>query len=167
MSTKRQRIVQYLELKKRIAGQDTAFKYDPLDSGCIRLFDLLPGNPGQALRGSMRQAARADKPTYLALSYLWTPYADKTPWRVVWTDTDAIYVRESLWEIIHALRDREKTTTWWIDALCIDQHNPEERTEQVRRMSWIYENAQSTHVWLHRAKMSGELHAGIRSVNKT
>ncbi|CAN8101750.1 unnamed protein product [Discula destructiva] len=36
----------------------------------------------------------------------------------------------------------------WVDAVCIDQGNVEERNEQVRMMTSIYENAEFVAVWL-------------------
>jgi hypothetical protein len=36
----------------------------------------------------------------------------------------------------------------WVDALCIDQRNIEERNLQVLRMGEIYQNAKSVQVWL-------------------
>jgi hypothetical protein len=37
---------------------------------------------------------------------------------------------------------------WWIDSICIDQTNILERSDHVRRMKQIYENAHNTIVWL-------------------
>ena len=36
----------------------------------------------------------------------------------------------------------------WIDAICIDQENPEERGRQVQLMAKIYSNALCVIVWL-------------------
>jgi hypothetical protein len=36
----------------------------------------------------------------------------------------------------------------WIDAICIDQNNPQERNHQVRQIKWIFHNAHRVLVWL-------------------
>ncbi len=44
---------------------------------------------------------------------------------------------------------RPDTGTWlWIDAFCINQSDTDERCRQVRVMRDIYENSDSTIVWL-------------------
>jgi hypothetical protein len=42
----------------------------------------------------------------------------------------------------------EKPTLLWIDALCINQSNPEERNQEVRRMAEIYSEADEVLIWL-------------------
>lgn len=46
------------------------------------------------------------------------------------------------------LRYTHEARTLWIDAICIDQSNLEEREKQVARMSSIYKNASRVVVWL-------------------
>jgi hypothetical protein len=41
-----------------------------------------------------------------------------------------------------------KTSWFWIDAICIDQSNAEERAQQVSKMKEIYEKATSVIIWL-------------------
>ena len=61
-------------------------------------------------------------------------------------------VRENLWWFLYRIYmqqlDPEASTFFWIDAICIDQHNSEERNHQVQMMRAIYSNAQSVTVWL-------------------
>ncbi|EEU48337.1 uncharacterized protein NECHADRAFT_75806 [Fusarium vanettenii 77-13-4] len=45
-------------------------------------------------------------------------------------------------------RKENRSRALWIDALCIDQKNEEEKTVQIQRMDWIYANASSTVIWL-------------------
>ncbi|KAK6206173.1 hypothetical protein QIS74_13592 [Colletotrichum tabaci] len=72
-------------------------------------------------------------------------------------------------------------TWWWIDSICIDQQNLEERNQQVRLMQQIYRRAQRAIVWLgekshdsdeaiefirllDRVNLQGHSDAGIRPV---
>lgn len=46
------------------------------------------------------------------------------------------------------LRQRDTVRTLWIDAICINQSNLEERGKQVARMASIYKSARRVVVWL-------------------
>lgn len=37
---------------------------------------------------------------------------------------------------------------WWVDAICINQHNMKERAKQVARMREIYSRAMLVNIWL-------------------
>lgn len=54
----------------------------------------------------------------------------------------------NLHEALIALRHRDEERILWIDAICIDQKNGEERTHQVLQMSAIYKEANQVIVWL-------------------
>jgi hypothetical protein len=59
-------------------------------------------------------------------------------------------VRENLWWALYYLQDQETEKVLWIDALCIDQNNKEERNHQVRLMGQIYAGAWRAIAWLGR-----------------
>ena len=46
------------------------------------------------------------------------------------------------------MRHINETRTLWIDALCINQNDERDKTDQVKVMAQIYENASRTLVWL-------------------
>jgi hypothetical protein len=50
-----------------------------------------------------------------------------------------------------------KTSWFWIDAICIDQSNAEERAQQVSKMKEIYEKATSVIIWLGAMKTNTAL----------
>ncbi|KAM0549947.1 hypothetical protein ACHAPJ_009194 [Fusarium lateritium] len=52
----------------------------------------------------------------------------------------------------------------WIDALCINQYNPNERSAQVSVMDQVYGNAARVIVWL--GKPFPELEAGLKAVER-
>jgi hypothetical protein len=52
------------------------------------------------------------------------------------------------WKGLQQLRDEKRPVMLWIDALCIDQTNLEERSEQVKMMARIYSQASQVVVWL-------------------
>ncbi|KAI1441573.1 heterokaryon incompatibility protein-domain-containing protein [Annulohypoxylon stygium] len=68
----------------------------------------------------------------------------RTPWR----PSGKIYVRSNLFVALKTFRDEKKEMTMWIDALCIDQGDIEERSEQVKKMHELYLHAQNVCIWL-------------------
>ncbi|GAP88836.1 putative heterokaryon incompatibility protein [Rosellinia necatrix] len=62
-------------------------------------------------------------------------------WRV-------LKIRSNLLEALIALRHAEKPRTLWIDALCIDQLNLQERARHVAKMGMVYKYASRVIVWL-------------------
>lgn len=59
-------------------------------------------------------------------------------------------IRVNLFDFFQVLRSRDAyRTKWlWIDQICIDQENVQERNEQVSVMDEIYRHAHETIVWL-------------------
>jgi hypothetical protein len=46
------------------------------------------------------------------------------------------------------VRRKKEEVLVWVDALCIDQQNKDERSEQVRLMGHIYSRAMSVAIWI-------------------
>ena len=57
-------------------------------------------------------------------------------------------ITRNLYAGLKALRFKESTRTIWVDALCINQENIEERNHQVQLMAYIYSGAERVVVWL-------------------
>ncbi|KAH7092446.1 heterokaryon incompatibility protein-domain-containing protein, partial [Paraphoma chrysanthemicola] len=62
-------------------------------------------------------------------------------------------IRQNLYDLLEVLYAEstsrlKESTTYWIDALCIDQTNILERNHQVAQMGQIFSNAACVHVWL-------------------
>jgi hypothetical protein len=57
-------------------------------------------------------------------------------------------VTRNLYEALDALRFTAHPRKLWVDALCIDQANLEERASQVNIMRKIYKEADKVLVWL-------------------
>lgn len=84
-----------------------------------------------------------------------------------------IPVRENLYHAMSAVRNRMNhrgvaSTLIWVDALCINQEDPVERSHQVNLMSDIYSQAQLVVVWLGpEAENSGLAMRYIDKVSKS
>jgi hypothetical protein len=96
-------------------------------------------------------------PCYYTLSYTWgAPYHglplewdDPNETRNIYIDDQEFPVR---WNLAEALRSLcqlfREPRMFWIDAICIDQSNLEERSTQVQLMHRIYYFAVRTYAWL-------------------
>lgn len=79
----------------------------------------------------------AYKPEYEALSYSWGP-----------TGTQTLFIDQNLAYALRFLHSPEKTRTWCVDAVCINQQDIDKRNAQIRRIGDIYSLAQKVIIWL-------------------
>lgn len=120
------------------------------------------------LRESTLEQTTLDKATYLGLSqthnqhscsrYVWGDFealsytwGDQGDARRIYINGSCRDVPKNLEEALRALRGLKETRLgmhYWVDSLCIDQENEDERNEQVKRMKEIYSRARTTVVWL-------------------
>jgi hypothetical protein len=84
-------------------------------------------------------------PEYEALSYTW---GDPNCTRPINANGVEMQVTTNLFAALRALRQADADRVLWVDALCIDQKNTQERSDQVQRMRSIYQRAQQTVMWL-------------------
>ena len=85
------------------------------------------------------------RPPYDALSYTWgLPGYEKR----VKINGKSFFVRPNLYAFLLQRRQRKDNSFLWIDAICIDQHNVEERNFVVSLMDQIFERADTVYVWL-------------------
>ena len=87
-------------------------------------------------------------PKYQALSYTWgSPETTKT----IAVNGALVEVQQNLHDALFnliELPEWEGEVWLWVDAICIDQQNLQERTSQVRLMDFIYTRAQRVLIWL-------------------
>jgi hypothetical protein len=122
-------------------------QYDSiLRSRSIRVLDLAPGTWDEPVNCFLRTVhLDDDDPRYEAISYAWGDYNDRKP---VICNGYAITTTRSLFEALQRFRYVDTTRTLWADALCINQADDDEKTSQVRLMSYIYTKAVRVLVWL-------------------
>ena len=83
---------------------------------------------------------------YNAISYCW---GDPSPTGIVWSDDNRyLRVTNSAAEILHSIVTTGSKGWFWIDALCINQRNSDEKGKQVRLMQEIYKSAKKIIAWL-------------------
>jgi hypothetical protein len=111
----------------------------------VRLLRLLPGHLGDPLRCKLLRTVLVSSAPYEALSYTWGSTAERVPIKVNNIET---LVTRNLERALQNLRHEERPRLLWIDALCINQHDPAERSRQVQEMGNIYSFAERVLVWL-------------------
>ena len=98
---------------------------------------------------------------YEALSYVWGSRQDL---KTISIDKDCLQVTPNLHMALMRLRDRFIERVIWIDAICINQEDIQERSAQVQRMARIYGKANRVIVWLGpEADQSDEAFNAIRA----
>jgi hypothetical protein len=126
------------------------FVYEPLDHGSdsIRLIELHPDPPDAIIRCTMRHASLSEA-GYICLSYTWQPSHPKH-----WIEVNgrSLSIGKNLYQFLHAYRNVQAREhphpKIWIDALCIQQSDTDEKNHQVRQMGEIYKNAAKVLIWL-------------------
>lgn len=133
--------------------------YAALDSGSreIRLLALNPGQFHSRIECYLKHVTLEDSPTYEALSYCW---GDPTKTKQISLDGCWFFATESLEIALRYLRYQDTPRILWIDALCINQADNRERSQQVRLMKEIYRGASRVIVWL--GEEEGGADGGVR-----
>ncbi|KAK0707273.1 heterokaryon incompatibility protein-domain-containing protein, partial [Lasiosphaeris hirsuta] len=121
------------------------FKYhsSPQD-GEIRLLRVEPGSENEPVRCSL-SIGKLQRGGYEALSYCW---GTKPANRHILCDNQQFPVTENLLMALTRFRNTEQPRTLWIDAICINQTDLDEKSQQVAFMPSIYRKCTRVLVWL-------------------
>ena len=128
------------------------YGYSPLSPGSdnIRLLRLMPHKDETApiqcelFEYSLQESSKGTH-LYEALSYVW---GSLEPPKFISIDKHNLRVTKNLHAALSRLRDRSFERIIWVDAVCVNQTNSQERKEQVQLMAKIYSKAYSVIVWL-------------------
>lgn len=123
----------------------------------IRLCRVKPKVKGSPLEVDLETHLLEDiKGRYAALSYAWGEQGSTSPIAVNGTPLEdaSVPLTRNLYTHLYRLRELEYTELLWIDALCINQSDTEEKQHQVALMANIFRNAQEVLVGLDEANTS-------------
>ncbi|KAF3808548.1 Heterokaryon incompatibility protein 6 [Colletotrichum gloeosporioides] len=118
----------------------------------VRLLRLLAGNEADGIHCELHATSLDSPDEYEALSYVWGSASDTRP---ITLQQTAKNVTMNLEAALRHLRYPDRARMLWVDVLCIDQENVQERNQQVRWMSDIYSTATQVVVWLGPATSVG------------
>ncbi|KAK5126821.1 hypothetical protein LTR85_009755 [Meristemomyces frigidus] len=108
---------------------------------------------GTSLLGKLIMNMPSFSTEYEALSYAWGTY-DNHAW-IRLNGEPQFPVTRNLWLALRRLRSPRQKRRLWVDQICINQRDLDERREQVRIMGRVYECASDVLVWL------GDVDAGF------
>src|SRR3569833_1035326 len=137
-------------------------RYDRLDvAGTIRLLVLHRTREHDPIATTLRPVHLHDttgKNAFTALSYCWGDASHTYP---IQCNGFVVRVAASLFGFLAVLRDRlnqdpdeHATMLLWVDALCINQADADEKNAQVRLVADVYQRAAAVYVWLGAADES-------------
>lgn len=131
---------------------EAALVYEPLTGSDIRLIEILPGSWDDTLAcGLERTPLRGlNEPQYVALSYAWGDPLDTVN---ITVNGHTHTVTRSLYTALRRLRHSAMQLTLkplriWVDALCINQADAQEKAHQIPRMKEIYGFTTQVLAWL-------------------
>jgi len=131
--------------------------YTELGSKRIRLVRLIPGPPGSIIGCEVGMCFLEQSPSYTAVSYTW---GSPLGFRDILVGSQPHSVPKNLWRFLDQARKlpgSDRLAGWlWIDALSIDQSDPQEKLNQVGIISSIFRNAEHVIVWLGPSYMDSD-----------
>ncbi|KZM19398.1 hypothetical protein ST47_g9453 [Ascochyta rabiei] len=112
----------------------------------IRLLEVAPREQdSKSVNCILKIVSLLSDPTYEALSYVWGEWEDSME---IILDGSKHTVTKNLHDALKVMQNANRPRTLWVDAVCIDQTNIQERTSQVAMMDKIYFQAEQVLVWL-------------------
>lgn len=133
----------------------------------FRVLRILPALASDDQIQCELQLVRLDEsPVYDCLSYAW---GDLRETKQILIDGHAFEATENLVVALHQLRAHKhpkyhRNELIWIDAICINQKDNDEKSHQVQMMRDIYSNAVQVIVWL--GKATPESTTALQSITK-
>ena len=122
------------------------YHYKPLsDPRNFRILRIEAGAHGSRIRASLHESRPGDGVKYLALSYVWG-----SPQIVAYVMVEDRFslVTENLHAALQHLRPEQEPLNIWIDQICINQQDQEERSQQVTLMHEIFSKSDQVLIWL-------------------
>lgn len=121
--------------------------YSPLaTSGSIRLLILLPRKePDDNIECTLSQVLLDDNPVYDALSYVW---GDEMATDSILVNKKPFQTTKNLRNALSLIRRAAQPIILWVDAICINQRDLDERRDQVLQMRRIYASAKQVRIML-------------------
>ncbi|TGO25966.1 hypothetical protein BPAE_0069g00380 [Botrytis paeoniae] len=137
----------------------------PLDLSTIRLLSLMPNrDETAALHGQFHNYSlqESDKETHLyeALSYVWGGFND--PPHCIYINGNSLSITANLHAALLRLRNHALERVIWVDALCINQQDDQEKGLQIQLMPRIY--GQATRVIVYFGEAADDSDMALESI---
>ena len=132
------------------------YRYQKLTRGDIRLLRFCPTHDDDLSFQILHKSFNQKVPSFAALSYFWgNENPEVSPHRVL-IGNEFLPITKNLRDALVHVRKRVapksdrlgKTALLWVDAICIDQSDNDEKNIQLGLMSSLYIRASKIFVWL-------------------
>lgn len=140
------------------SSRDGQYQYEPLiTEDAVRILVLEAADEFESplrcsiiQRGRDSQSRSASGCDYSAVSYTW---GDCELSHKLFVSHDAqsrrcLHITASVDSLLRHLRVPYKPKPLWIDAICLNQKDETEKTQQIPLMGRIYSDAKRVHIWL-------------------
>ncbi|KAG6361118.1 hypothetical protein INS49_009342 [Diaporthe citri] len=129
--------------------RDQPYVYEPIKQRSeMRLLKIQPGEADDPIRGELVIVSTNSQENYDAVSYTWADQTgDATRCFRAFIGIGYVSITRSCQEVLQRIRRRLCTKYVWIDSLCVDQDNLQERGHQVQLMPRIDTRAKKTYVY--------------------
>ncbi|RYP26982.1 hypothetical protein DL767_007845 [Monosporascus sp. MG133] len=124
------------------------YRYMPLEARQIRLLHLKATPSSDIVNVSLSIQSLDDDIQFEALSYTWGDCSDV---HIIQCEGKKVQVTRNLLGALRQLKYTDRDRTLWIDGVCINQGNEDEKSIQVAMMRDIYSKADKVAVWLGEA----------------
>ena len=125
---------------------NTTFYKRSVERGEVRILTIHPGHYSDTLSCKLQEYDIRQVPEYTAISYCWTYDAELV--NICVDDNGTFKVPVHLRACLRRLRSATSAISVWIDAICINQNDQVEKSEQVGQMPKIYSGSLRTVIWL-------------------
>ncbi|KAF2865420.1 heterokaryon incompatibility protein-domain-containing protein, partial [Massariosphaeria phaeospora] len=119
--------------------------YEPLQGAQIRVVTLESAPNAPDIRCKLHIVELSETLEFHALSYVWGAPKEK---KKIYVDSRAFEATANLFSFLDMAERGIHRMYWWIDAICINQADTDEKNTQVPRMDAIYSSASHVWVWL-------------------
>lgn len=138
---------------KDVIGAGLQYPYSPVYSTpqqpAFRLLVIFSGLPDDPLTGilvdQVLDLTGQSEPFWTAVSYAWKGQKAS---EILNVDDQYLPITSNVAQIIRDLRKPDQHITLWIDAICINQEDEDEKRSQIPIMQEIYGKAKEVVVWL-------------------
>ncbi|KAJ5029234.1 heterokaryon incompatibility protein-domain-containing protein [Bipolaris maydis] len=126
------------------------YHYTALESenSDFRLLKLLRGSGSELECELSPQSLQNLHLPYEALSYTW---GSSELVECIKLNGKPFWITDNLYAALRNLQLHDRDRILWIDAICINQENKAEQSQQVQQMGQIYEKAEKLLIWLGKA----------------
>ncbi|KAH6880004.1 heterokaryon incompatibility protein-domain-containing protein [Thelonectria olida] len=125
----------------------------------IRLLTLHPGEGASRVQCSLSAVRLSDQPKYEALSY--SSEDPRSLMKCILLDEEKYPVCDNLWWALLYLRHPSETRVLWVDGICINKNDIQERNCQVELTGMIVSQASCVVMWLGRATIGSRQSMGL------